>query len=82
MKTVGVALVVCLNIGVDPPDVIKTTPCAKLECWIDPYSLPPSKAVDAIGKTLQIQYERWQPRVCIKILKINLKELGSLQTLS
>ena len=33
-KTVGVALVVCLNIGVDPPDVIKTSPCARLECWI------------------------------------------------
>jgi hypothetical protein len=34
MKTVSVSLVLCLNIGVDPPDVIKTTPCARLECWI------------------------------------------------
>ncbi len=34
MKTVSVALVMCLNIGVDPPDVIKTTPCARLECWV------------------------------------------------
>lgn len=63
MKTVSVALVVCLNIGVDPPDVIKTTPCARLECWVDPHALPPPKAVDTIGKTLQMQYERWQPRV-------------------
>ena len=39
MKTVSVALVVCLNVGVDPPDVIKTAPCAKLECWIDPHTL-------------------------------------------
>lgn len=65
MKTVSVALVVCLNIGVDPPDVIKTTPCARLECWVDPHALPPPKAVDTIGKTLQMQYERWQPRVRI-----------------
>lgn len=24
----------CLNIGVDPPDVVKTSPCARKECWI------------------------------------------------
>lgn len=34
MKTVSVALVVCLNVGVDPPDVFKITPCSRLECWI------------------------------------------------
>lgn len=34
MKTVSVALVLCLNVGVDPPDVIKTNPCARMECWI------------------------------------------------
>ena len=34
MKTVSVALVLCLNVGVDPPDVVKISPCAKLQCWI------------------------------------------------
>ena len=34
MKTVSVALILCLNVGVDPPDVVKTQPCARLECWI------------------------------------------------
>ncbi|VDI31721.1 Hypothetical predicted protein, partial [Mytilus galloprovincialis] len=34
MKTVSVALVLCLNVGVDPPDIVKTSPCARLECWI------------------------------------------------
>jgi hypothetical protein len=34
MKTGCVALVLCLNIGVDPPDVIKISPCARMECWI------------------------------------------------
>jgi regulator-associated protein of mTOR len=27
-------LVLCLNVGVDPPDVIKISPCARMECWI------------------------------------------------
>lgn len=30
MKTVSVALVYCLNIGVDPPDIVKPNPCARL----------------------------------------------------
>ena len=34
MRTVSVALVLCLNVGVDPPDVVKTNPCARMECWI------------------------------------------------
>ena len=40
MKTLNVGLVLCLNIGVDPPDVIKTSPCAKLLCWIGASSAP------------------------------------------
>ena len=67
LKTVAVALVLCLNVGVDPPDVIKPTPCARMECWIDPFSLAPQKALDAIGKTLQLQYERWQPRARYRV---------------
>jgi len=34
MKTVSVALVLCLNVGVDPPDVTRVQPCARLECWM------------------------------------------------
>ncbi|KAG0616749.1 hypothetical protein M758_5G139500 [Ceratodon purpureus] len=67
MKTGYVALVMCLNIGVDPPDVIKISPCARMECWIDPLSTTSSKALDAIGKSLQAQYERWQPRAKYKV---------------
>ncbi|KAL3274395.1 hypothetical protein HHI36_015788 [Cryptolaemus montrouzieri] len=66
MKTVSVALVLCLNVGVDPPDVIKTQPCARLECWIDPLSLSPNKALEKVGSNLQTQYERWQPRARYK----------------
>ena len=62
MKTVSVALVVCLNIGVDPPDVKKTEPCARMECWINPLTLNSQRALETIGNNLQKQYERWQPR--------------------
>ncbi|CAN0846710.1 Regulatory-associated protein of TOR 1 [Linum grandiflorum] len=67
MKTGYVALVLCLNISVDPPDVIKISPCARMECWIDPFSMQPSKALETIGKTLSLQYERWQPRARYKV---------------
>lgn len=66
MKTVSVALVLCLNVGVDPPDVVKTSPCARLECWIDPLSMSPQKALEMIGANLQKQYENWQPRARYK----------------
>lgn len=68
MKTVSVALVYCMNIGVDPPDVVKTDPCARLECWIDPISCSPQKALENIGKALQAQYERCQPRSRYKLI--------------
>ena len=44
LKTHAAALVICLNIAVDPPDIVKTKPCAKLECWVDPGNLRPEKA--------------------------------------
>ncbi|XP_050671124.1 regulatory-associated protein of mTOR isoform X2 [Leptidea sinapis] len=65
-KTHCVALVLCLNVGVDPPDVIKTQPCARIECWTDPNSLSQTKALETIGHALQSQYERWQPRARYK----------------
>ncbi|PNT65576.1 regulatory-associated protein of TOR 2 isoform X2 [Brachypodium distachyon] len=67
MKTGCVALVLCLNISVDPPDVIKISPCARMECWIDPFSMAPPKALETIGKTLHSQYDRWQPKARYKL---------------
>ena len=34
LKTMGIVLTLCLNAGVDQPDVVKP------ECWIDPTNLP------------------------------------------
>lgn len=66
LKTFAAALVLCLNLGVDPPDIVKTTPCAKLECWVDPQPLPPNKALEGIGRNLQQQYETLSPKVRYK----------------
>lgn len=57
----------CLNVGVDPPDVIKTQPCAKLEAWVDPTAIPdPKRAIEQIGKNLQAQYELLSTRTKYK----------------
>ena len=57
LKTATAALVLCMNIDVDPPDIIKTNPCAVLECWVDPHSMASNKALEAIGTNLQNQFE-------------------------
>lgn len=81
MKTGCVALVLCLNISVDPPDVIKISPCARMECWIDPFSMAPQKALESIGKSLSSQYERWQPKARYKCqLDPTLDEVKKLCT--
>ncbi|MCJ1349391.1 hypothetical protein MMC31_007631 [Peltigera leucophlebia] len=69
LKTVSAALAICLNIGVDPPDVIKTNPTAKLEAWIDPTNstAASSKTMEQIGKKLQEQYESLSIRVRYKV---------------
>ncbi|KCV69417.1 hypothetical protein, variant [Fonticula alba] len=67
IRTAGAALVVCLNIGVDPPDVLRTTPCARLQCWTDPFDATPPKALEKIGKALNLQYERLQPKAKYKL---------------
>ena len=62
LKTFNAGLFICLNIGVDPPDVFKTNPCAKLECWLDPTALPSTKAIEAIGRSESTQMNRLMPR--------------------
>ena len=68
IKTVFAGLMLCLNIGVDPPDVVKTSPTATLEAWVDPVSpsSPSSKTMETIGKALQAQYETLSIRIRYK----------------
>lgn len=69
LKTVSAALAICLNIGVDPPDVVKTNPTAKLECWVDPTATTAasSKVMEQIGKALSDHYEALSIRVRYKL---------------
>ncbi|KAK4229559.1 raptor N-terminal caspase like domain-containing protein [Podospora fimiseda] len=57
LKTMCAAIAVCLNLGVEPPDQLRTNPGAKLEAWQDPTIPPVSRALENIGKALQSQYE-------------------------
>lgn len=66
LTTSAAVLVVCLNIGTDPPDVIKPSVCARKECWIDPFSAPKTKALQMIGSALQHQYQKLQPNAKLK----------------
>lgn len=60
MKTVGVGIVMALNFGTEPPDIIKPYPCAKLQCWMDPTRVKRDLANQQIGERLEAQYARWQ----------------------
>lgn len=66
VKTVSVALVLCLNVGVDPPDIVKIEPAAHLECWFDPLSEDPQKSIETISNQLERQYEQWHSRARYK----------------
>ncbi|PPQ79360.1 hypothetical protein CVT25_002630 [Psilocybe cyanescens] len=66
LKTSNAALILCLNIDVDPPDIVKTNPCAVLECWVDPHSMPSKKALEAIGTNLQHQFEGLSTKISYK----------------
>ena len=66
MKTVGVGMILALNVGTDPPDCHKPNPCAKLQCWIDPTTMSRAKARERIGERLEAQYARWQQRAKLR----------------
>jgi Raptor N-terminal CASPase like domain len=67
IKTQAAALILCLNIGVDPPDVVKVSPCARLQCWVSPDPQQAQRNTASIARALQAQYERWQPRAKYKV---------------
>jgi hypothetical protein len=60
MRTTGIGLVLCLNIGTDPPDLVKPHPCAVLQGWMDPTTVSRQKAKEWIGERLEQQYAAWQ----------------------
>lgn len=66
LKTASAALVICLGIGIGSPDVTQAKPCAVLECWIDPQTLPAHSALERIGSNLQRQFEGLSQKISYK----------------
>ena len=71
MKTTGVAIALCLNLGTDPPDSEKVAPCARTECGIDPtrhhFESAPYPTLKMISSQLEEQFRNLQPRARIKL---------------
>ena len=65
IRTSAALLVVCLNIGQDPPDIAKPEDCSRKECWKDP-ELPKNIGLEKIGNLLQQQYEKLQNKIKYK----------------
>ncbi|RNF10046.1 regulatory associated protein of mTOR [Trypanosoma rangeli] len=64
-KSTQVILLLCLNIGSDPPDYPRIEPCSRLECWIDPHVAQISRfssegGADSIAERLERQYRAQQ----------------------
>lgn len=66
-KTTTAALVLCLNLGIPPPDIQRPQECPFLESFVNPtvYS-DPKKALQAIGRSLQTNYESISSRTKYK----------------
>lgn len=48
-RVVNGILLMCLNIGITPPDVSKPKKCAVMEAWTDPFAQSPKKSLEIIG---------------------------------
>ncbi|KAJ6249760.1 regulatory-associated protein of mtor [Anaeramoeba flamelloides] len=61
-RTVLGILCACLNIGINPPGVVKPDPCATLEGWVEPKKYPKKVALNMVGKNLEKQFSKCEPR--------------------
>ncbi|KAJ3439707.1 regulatory-associated protein of mtor [Anaeramoeba flamelloides] len=55
-------LCTCLNLGINPPDVVKPNPCSTLECWVDPKQYSKKTALLHILTNLEKQFKSCEPR--------------------
>jgi Raptor N-terminal CASPase like domain len=69
MKTVSIAAVLCLNVGVDPPDVRRPMPSARKQAWVDPTMMPSNsqKIAQKVSINLQNSYLKVQPKARYEI---------------
>ncbi|KAJ7715065.1 hypothetical protein B0H16DRAFT_1806526 [Mycena metata] len=50
-------------------DVVKTNPCAVLEAWVDPHTMPSQKAMEAIAANLKHQFEGLSLKIMYKAVQ-------------
>lgn len=73
MKTLSIGISLCLNVGVAPPDSVRASPASKMECWLDPSTMPPLKVrlsqlmgfassgyVHTAGRSIQTSYRLYE----------------------
>lgn len=66
-KTTMAVLVMCLNLGIPPPDIVRPQEYPYLEAFVNPSTYPDTKsALQAIGKSLQSNYESISARAKYK----------------
>ncbi|VEU19771.1 DEKNAAC100376 [Brettanomyces naardenensis] len=66
-KTTTAALVLCLNLGIPPPDIQRPQDCPYLESFVNPTAYSdPKKALQTIGRNLQLSYESISSRTKYK----------------
>ncbi|ORX66719.1 hypothetical protein DL89DRAFT_211223, partial [Linderina pennispora] len=66
LRTVSALLVTCLNLGTDPPDLVKPAKSSVLEAWVDPNA--PRTPMKQIMENLQRQFETIQRHARYKAL--------------
>jgi len=57
-RVVNGVLLMCLNIGITPPDVSKPKKCAVMEAWTDPFAQSAKKSLDLIGTSIVRQFKK------------------------
>ncbi|CAN8063241.1 unnamed protein product [Agarophyton chilense] len=67
IRTVNGVLILCLNIGVDPPNISRLSPCARLEAWTEPNLQNPTDSMQQISTTLKRQFESLQHRARFRV---------------
>ena len=67
LKIVNGGVLMCLNLGTPPPDVVKPKQCATMQAWFDPTHFPQTKALEVIARNVNDHYMRCQPKLKLKV---------------
>lgn len=85
IRTVSGGIILCMHLGIDPPDIIKTIPAARTFFWVNTENYADLneesalKIKHSILQSSQSQFEFWQPKARLKtILDPTIEEVRRL----